>query len=127
MQLTILVTCPHVTSLVLKQQEKNLGMEQVLCTMLDMIDKRPHFTNAATEQSLTTIIMFPARDMLELGRSQSWTRALETISGDTRMDARPLLDYFKKLHEWLIQENKKYNRTLGWKTETEPCKYENTK
>ncbi|XP_029702274.1 angiotensin-converting enzyme 2 [Takifugu rubripes] len=60
------------------------------------------------------------RNMLELGRSQSWTRALETISGDRRMDARPLLDYFKKLHEWLIEENQKYNRTVGWKTETEP-------
>uniref|UniRef100_A0A674NHT0 Angiotensin-converting enzyme n=1 Tax=Takifugu rubripes TaxID=31033 RepID=A0A674NHT0_TAKRU len=67
------------------------------------------------------------RNMLELGRSQSWTRALETISGDRRMDARPLLDYFKKLHEWLIEENQKYNRTVGWKTETEPCKYEITK
>lgn len=108
--------------------------------MLDMtIDKRPCFfhiasmlsryqgTNAATEQSFTTIIMFPSRNMLELGRSQSWTRALETISGDRRMDARPLLDYFKKLHVWLIEENKKYNRTVGWKTETEPCKYEITK
>lgn len=108
--------------------------------MLDKtFDKRLHFfhialmlspyhgTNAATEQSFTTIIMFPARKMLELGRSQSWTRALETISGDRRMDARPLLDYFKKLHEWLREENKKYSRTVGWKTETEPCKYEITK
>ncbi|RVE74318.1 hypothetical protein OJAV_G00021030 [Oryzias javanicus] len=29
------------------------------------------------------------RNMLELGRSQSWTRALFTISGDKRMDATP--------------------------------------
>lgn len=62
--------------------------------------------------------------MLELGRSQSWTRALQAISGDVRMNATPLLDYFKKLHEWLIAENQKHNRTVGWKTATQPCKYE---
>uniref|UniRef100_A0A4W6CJV1 Angiotensin-converting enzyme n=1 Tax=Lates calcarifer TaxID=8187 RepID=A0A4W6CJV1_LATCA len=60
------------------------------------------------------------RDMLELGRSQSWTKALQTISGDVRMDARPLLDYFQKLHDWLKAENKKHNRTVGWKTAVDP-------
>uniref|UniRef100_G3PQP4 Angiotensin-converting enzyme n=1 Tax=Gasterosteus aculeatus aculeatus TaxID=481459 RepID=G3PQP4_GASAC len=56
------------------------------------------------------------RNMLELGRSQSWTRALETISGDVKMNARPLLDYFQKLHDWLQAENKKNNRRVGWNT-----------
>uniref|UniRef100_UPI0037E8EB63 angiotensin-converting enzyme 2 n=1 Tax=Semicossyphus pulcher TaxID=241346 RepID=UPI0037E8EB63 len=60
------------------------------------------------------------RDMLELGRSQSWTRALDTISGDTRMDARPLLDYFEKLYVWLKNENQKHNRVVGWKTNVHP-------
>ncbi|XP_071345502.1 angiotensin-converting enzyme 2 [Trachinotus anak] len=60
------------------------------------------------------------RNMLELGRSQSWTRALHTISGDTKMNARPLLDYFQKLHDWLKVENKKHNRTVGWQTKTDP-------
>ncbi|XP_074475581.1 angiotensin-converting enzyme 2 isoform X1 [Sebastes fasciatus] len=56
------------------------------------------------------------RNMLELGRSQSWTRALQTISGDVKMDARPLLDYFQKLHDWLKVENEKHGRTVGWTT-----------
>ncbi|XP_070690202.1 angiotensin-converting enzyme 2 [Pempheris klunzingeri] len=60
------------------------------------------------------------RNMLELGRSQSWTRALRTISGDIRMDAQPLLDYFQKLHVWLKEENQKNNRTVGWETEVDP-------
>ncbi|XP_042345477.1 angiotensin-converting enzyme 2 [Plectropomus leopardus] len=60
------------------------------------------------------------RNMLELGRSQSWTRALHTISGDVRMDAGPLLDYFQKLHDWLKVENHKHNRKIGWKTEIDP-------
>ncbi|XP_020493627.2 angiotensin-converting enzyme 2 [Labrus bergylta] len=60
------------------------------------------------------------RSMLELGRSQSWTRALHTISGDIKMDARPLLDYFQKLYDWLKKENEKHKRTVGWDTEVDP-------
>lgn len=59
--------------------------------------------------------------MLELGRSKSWTRALQAISGDTKMDAQPLLDYFHKLYEWLQADNKKRNRVVGWSED--PCKY----
>lgn len=65
--------------------------------------------------------MFSARKMLELGRSQSWTRALHTISGDVKMDARPLLDYFQKLYDWLKEENNKNNRDVGWSTAIDPC------
>uniref|UniRef100_A0A8C7HP41 Angiotensin-converting enzyme n=1 Tax=Oncorhynchus kisutch TaxID=8019 RepID=A0A8C7HP41_ONCKI len=55
------------------------------------------------------------RTMLEFGRSKSWTRALETISGNPKMDSAPLLDYFKDLHVWLLEENRKNNRKPGWK------------
>lgn len=60
--------------------------------------------------------------MLALGRSQSWTKALETISGDVKMNAQPLLDYFKKLYEWLKEENRKHGRTVGWDPSIDPCK-----
>ncbi|XP_008402714.1 angiotensin-converting enzyme 2 [Poecilia reticulata] len=60
------------------------------------------------------------RNMLELGRSESWTRALETITGDVRMNAGPLLDYFKKLYDWLKENNQKHGRTVGWKTTVDP-------
>lgn len=74
------------------------------------------------------MVMCPTRDMLVLGRSQSWTRALKTNFGIEKMDAGPLLTYFEKLYKWLVEENKKYNRTVGWKkTETEPGKYKTTK
>ena len=62
------------------------------------------------------------RDMLELGKSDSWTRALETITGsDTRMDAGPLLEYFKDLQVWLEEDNRIHGRTVGWKTTVDPC------
>uniref|UniRef100_A0A8C6KMA8 Angiotensin-converting enzyme n=1 Tax=Nothobranchius furzeri TaxID=105023 RepID=A0A8C6KMA8_NOTFU len=60
------------------------------------------------------------RNMLELGRSQSWTRALKTISGDVQMDAGPLLDYFRTLYDWLKEENKKEKRAVGWRTTVDP-------
>ncbi|XP_032417398.1 angiotensin-converting enzyme 2 [Xiphophorus hellerii] len=60
------------------------------------------------------------RNMLELGSSESWTRALETIAGNARMDAGPLLDYFKKLYDWLKENNQKHNRAVGWKTTVDP-------
>ncbi|XP_077568577.1 angiotensin-converting enzyme 2 isoform X1 [Stigmatopora nigra] len=60
------------------------------------------------------------RSMLELGRSKSWTRALHAISGDTRMDAKPLLDYFQKLYVWLKEDNMKHNRTVGWDPAIDP-------
>lgn len=58
--------------------------------------------------------------MLELGRSQSWTRALFTISGDKRMDATALLDYFQNLYDWLKEDNLKNKRYVGWKTAGTP-------
>lgn len=61
--------------------------------------------------------------MLEFGRSRSWTRALETISGHAKMDSAPLLDYFKDLHVWLIEENRKNNRKPGWRAAEDPCEY----
>ncbi|XP_072236951.1 angiotensin-converting enzyme 2 [Leuresthes tenuis] len=60
------------------------------------------------------------RDMLELGRSQSWTKALQTISGTTKMDAGPLLDYFQTLYDWLKEQNAKHSRTVGWSTTIDP-------
>jgi len=60
------------------------------------------------------------RNMLELGRSESWTRALNTISGDMKMDAGPLLMYFEKLYDWLKVENMKHNRTVGWDKAIDP-------
>lgn len=62
------------------------------------------------------------RQMLELGRSKSWTRALEDISGDTRMDSQPLLSYFRTLYDWLKVENQKNNRQPGWNPAIDPCK-----
>ncbi|XP_067848526.1 angiotensin-converting enzyme 2 isoform X2 [Heptranchias perlo] len=59
-------------------------------------------------------------DMLKLGKSKSWTRALEKVTGETRMNASPLLHYFKPLYDWLKINNAANGRMVGWDTKWSP-------
>ncbi|CAJ0959492.1 unnamed protein product, partial [Ranitomeya imitator] len=60
------------------------------------------------------------RSMLELGNSSPWTKALESITGGTKMDAQPLLNYFQPLYEWLQKNNNDNNIKSGWSTAWDP-------
>jgi peptidyl-dipeptidase A len=50
--------------------------------------------------------------MLEMGQSRPWPEALAALSGEKRMDATAILDYFKPLEEWLDRQNK--GQVCGW-------------
>lgn len=51
------------------------------------------------------------RDGLSLGRSAHWSEALSKITGgDTEFQADALLEYFKPLHEFLVNENAKMRK-----------------
>ena len=50
--------------------------------------------------------------MLEMGVSQPWQVALETMTGSQEMDATAILDYFAPLKTWLDEQNEE--RTCGW-------------
>ncbi len=50
--------------------------------------------------------------MLEMGSSRPWPEALEAVTGERRMDATAILDYFAPLAAWLDVENA--GRTCGW-------------
>jgi len=52
--------------------------------------------------------------MLSLGLSKPWPEALETLSGETRMDATALADYFAPLKVWLDEQNAKNHYPVGW-------------
>jgi len=54
--------------------------------------------------------------MLKLGSSKPWFDAMELLTGQREMDARPLLNYFNPLYEWLKNENKRTGEHLGWET-----------
>lgn len=54
------------------------------------------------------------RKMLSLGASQPWQDVLQVMTGERRMTARPLLDYFRPLKEWLEEDNARDGDGVGW-------------
>jgi peptidyl-dipeptidase A len=50
--------------------------------------------------------------MLSMGKSRPWPDALEAISGQRKMDATAILDYFAPLQKWL--EEQVQGEKLGW-------------
>jgi peptidyl-dipeptidase A len=52
------------------------------------------------------------RAMLEAGQSRPWPEVLDAMTGERRMDAGALLEYFAPLQAWLDRQNQ--GRTLGW-------------
>lgn len=53
---------------------------------------------------------------MSLGGSQPWVVALKalTLEENPKLDAKPLLDYFRPLHEWLQYQNQRNNYTVGF-------------
>ncbi|XP_071103349.1 angiotensin-converting enzyme-like [Haliotis cracherodii] len=50
--------------------------------------------------------------VLELGKSRPWPEAMQILTGQNKMDARPLMEYFQPLIDWLKDQNKGYR--TGW-------------
>ncbi|XP_041371786.1 uncharacterized protein LOC121385251 [Gigantopelta aegis] len=51
-------------------------------------------------------------DMLKLGSSSPWPDAMEVITGQRKMDAGALIEYFQPLSDWLKEQNQ--GRDVGW-------------
>jgi len=54
------------------------------------------------------------RRMLELGKSVPWKEALEELTGSPKLSAKPILDYFKPLADYLDKHRDKNGYSLGW-------------
>jgi hypothetical protein len=52
------------------------------------------------------------RNMLTLGASMHWSKALEMLTSDSEMKADSLVKYFQPLTDWLKDENEKYQNSL---------------
>ncbi len=50
--------------------------------------------------------------MLAMGASRPWPDALEALTGERRMDATAILDYFAPLAKWLEEQNR--GQKCGW-------------
>jgi peptidyl-dipeptidase A len=44
--------------------------------------------------------------MLKMGQSRPWPEALKALTGEDKMDASALLDYFAPLKQWLDEQNR---------------------
>ncbi|XP_058452883.1 angiotensin-converting enzyme-like [Malaya genurostris] len=60
------------------------------------------------------------KEMLSLGGSKPWPDAMEILTGERKMNADAILEYFKPLYDWLSQENKRLGAHVGW-TESDKC------
>jgi peptidyl-dipeptidase A len=50
--------------------------------------------------------------MLQRGASQPWQATLKELTGEDKLDAAPMLEYFAPMQEWLKQQNE--GRMCGW-------------
>ena len=54
---------------------------------------------------------------MRLGKSVPWPDALEAITGQRRMDASALREYFRPLETWLREENARTGEAVGWESD----------
>lgn len=57
------------------------------------------------------------KNMMQLGSSVAWPRALFAIANSSEMSAAPMLEYFSKLTSWLETVNAEANDCFGWGVE----------
>ena len=53
-----------------------------------------------------------------MGASRPWPEAMKVITGQERMDASAIRDYFKPLEDWLTAKNQEMGEPVGWTTGT---------
>ena len=58
--------------------------------------------------------------MLELGQSKPWPEALKRMTGEDRIDASAMIEYFQPLLTWLKEQNK--GQKTGWTVAADPLK-----
>uniref|UniRef100_A0A224XGM1 Angiotensin-converting enzyme n=1 Tax=Panstrongylus lignarius TaxID=156445 RepID=A0A224XGM1_9HEMI len=59
--------------------------------------------------------------VLQMGSSKPWPDAMEVITGQRKMDASALVQYFSPLYDWLKEQNQKNGAFIGWKQTTKRC------
>jgi peptidyl-dipeptidase A len=58
--------------------------------------------------------------MLALGQSKPWQEAMKTMTGDERIDASAMVEYFQPLLTWLKEQNR--GEKTGWTIAVDPMK-----
>ena len=50
--------------------------------------------------------------MMQMGMSRPWPEALKALTGQDKIDATAIVDYFAPLQKWLDDQNK--GKPVGW-------------
>ncbi len=58
--------------------------------------------------------------MLQMGMSRPWPEALHALTGESRMDAGAILEYYTPLKKWLDEQNAAAGVKVGWATPEDP-------
>ncbi len=58
--------------------------------------------------------------MLEMGMSRPWPEALKAMTGEEKIDASALLEYFAPVQKWLDEQNAAANVKSGWQLPADP-------
>jgi len=58
--------------------------------------------------------------MLELGQSKPWPEAMKAMTGEDRIDASAMVEYFQPLQTWLKEQNQ--GEKKGWTVASDPMK-----
>nr|XP_022902835.1 angiotensin-converting enzyme-like protein Ace3 [Onthophagus taurus] len=53
-------------------------------------------------------------DMMQQGSSIPWVDALDILIGKRKLSAKPLLEYYKPIYDWLTRYVKNNNVPIGW-------------
>ncbi|XP_076067061.1 angiotensin-converting enzyme-like isoform X1 [Oratosquilla oratoria] len=61
-------------------------------------------------------------EMLQLGSSKPWPEAMKALTGETKMDASAIREYFSPLEKWLQEDNLKHGEFIGWESDGEYCR-----
>lgn len=59
-----------------------------------------------------------------MGSSKPWQEAMKVMTGQEKMDASALVEYFKPLEKWLVERNRELGEEVGWSAEGTPCQKE---
>jgi peptidyl-dipeptidase A len=60
--------------------------------------------------------------MLEMGISKPWPEALKAMTGESKIDAQALMEYFAPLKKWLDEQNAAAAVQPGWRLPADPQK-----
>lgn len=54
------------------------------------------------------------KEMLKMGSSKPWQEVLKSLTGETKLESKAILDFFEPLYNWLKAENVARGYPVGW-------------